>query len=60
MINNDVEHFKVLNCDDNIAEVYYYSKKSGNVLTFEKQQNKWIEKDWKVVWSQTGSASGIV
>lgn len=60
MINNDIEHFKVLNCDDNTAEVYYYSEKSGNVLTFEKQQDKWIEKDWEVIWSQTGSASGVV
>lgn len=60
MISNDVESFKVLECDDESAKVYYYSEKSGNVLTFEKQNGKWVEKDWEVIWSQTGSASGVV
>ncbi len=60
MISNDVEHFKVLECDGINAKVYYYSEKSGNVLVFEKQNGKWIEKDWEVIWSQTGSASGVV
>ena len=60
MISNDVEHFKVLKCDDESAKVYYYSEKSGNVLTFEKQNGKWVEKDWEVIWSQKGSASGVV
>lgn len=60
MISNDVEHFKVLECDDESAKVYYYSEKSGNVLTFEKQNGKWVEKDWEVIWSKTGSASGVV
>ena len=49
MISNDVEHFKVLKCDDESAKVYYYSEKSGNVLTFEKQNSKWVEKDWEVI-----------
>lgn len=44
MISTDVEHFKVLECDDESAKVYYYSEKSGNVLTFEKQNSKWVEK----------------
>ncbi|MBQ8783294.1 MAG: hypothetical protein IJZ57_05935 [Clostridia bacterium] len=60
MISNDVEYFKVLECDDTNAKVYYFSEKSGNVLTFKKENGKWIEKDWEVVWSQTGSASGVV
>ena len=61
----DMEYFKVLNYDEyNIAEVYYVSKDntSANVLTFiyDYDTSSWEEISWKTIWSESGSASGII
>lgn len=57
---SDIEYFKILNCDDATAEVYYVSKGSGNVLKFENQNGTWTQTEWKTVWSKSGSASDAV
>jgi len=56
------EYFKVLNCDNETARVYYVSqgKTSANVLTFQKSNGEWIETEWSTVWSTTGSASEVI
>lgn len=58
----EMEYFKVLNCDNEKAEVYYVSKDmtGANVLTFEKQNDIWIQTEWKTIWSTTGSASEVI
>lgn len=58
----EIEYFKVLSCDGESAEVYYVSKNKtdGNILTFARQGDDWVETEWKTVWSKTGSASGAV
>lgn len=57
-----VGDFKVLRCDGETAEVYYIAKDhySGDVLRFELREGEWIETDWRTVWSETGSASGVI
>ena len=58
----EMEYFKVLSCDENIAEVYYVSKgmTDANVLTFENNNGVWQETSWKTIWSTSGSASGVI
>ena len=57
---NDVEYFKVMECDGNTAKVYYVTEEDGNVLYFDKTADGWKETRWETVWSKTGSASGAV
>lgn len=58
----DMEYFKVLNCDDSTAQIYYVSKdmSNANILYFEKSDGSWIEKGWETVWSASGSASDVI
>ncbi len=58
----EMEYFKVLNCDENIAEVYYVSKgmTAAHVLTFENNNGVWKEMSWNTIWSATGSASEVI
>lgn len=58
----EMEYFKVLNCDNEKADIYYVSKDmtDGNVLTFEKQDDVWIQTEWRTVWSTSGSASCVI
>ena len=58
----EMEYFKVLQCNGNTAEVYYVSKgKTGaNVLSFEKINDTWVETDWQTIWSTSGSASEVI
>ncbi len=56
----DVKYCKVLHCDGASTEVYYVSEYTGDVLTFEKQEDGWVQTGWRTVWSKTGSASDAV
>lgn len=58
----DMEYFKVLECSDNSAKVYYVSKNmsGADVLTFAKINGKWTETRWNTIWSTTGSASEVI
>lgn len=58
----EMEYFKVLKCDDNTAEIYYVSKNmtAANVLTFQKQDDVWVETEWETIWSDSGSASEVI
>ena len=58
----EMEYFRVLSCDENIAEVYYVSKgmTDANVLTFENRNGVWQEISWKTIWSTSGSASEVI
>ncbi len=62
MINQaEIDFFKVLDCSENSAKVYYASRDSfGCVLNFEKSGDEWLQSSWSTVWSSTGSASGAV
>lgn len=58
-----IDYFKVLNYTDDTARVYYVTenKGSGEVLTFEKVDGKWVYNgEWKTIWSNTGSASEMI
>ena len=59
---DEMETFKVLNCNDQRAEVYYIEagKTRAYVLTFEKTDGSWKETSWKCIWSTTGSASEVI
>ena len=58
----DMEYFKVLRCDGKTAEVYYVGRNmaGADVLTFENQNGTWVQSDWKTIWSDGGSASGVI
>lgn len=62
MLADEIEYFKVLDCSENSAEVFYVSegKSSANLLNFTKQNDEWVQTDWETVWSSSGSASGAV
>ena len=59
---DEMESFKVLNCDGQTAEVYYIEagKTMAHVLSFEKVDGSWEETGWRCVWSTTGSASEVI
>ena len=58
---NDVDCMKIINYDDNEAEVYYVSKnKYGNILKFKKHNGVWLMDSWETVWSKSGSADGFI
>lgn len=59
---DEMEYFKVLDCDGETARVYYVSEGMdwANVLTFEKNDGKWVETQWECIWSKTGSASKVI
>lgn len=56
----DVKYFKVLNCDGELAEVYYISEDCGDVLVFKNINGSWEEIGWRTVWSKRGSASDVM
>lgn len=58
----EMEYFKVLNCNSESAKVYYVEKdmECSHVLTFEKMNGVWVENQWEVIWSKTGSASEVI
>lgn len=58
----EMEYFKVLSCDGNIAEVYYVSKgmAGGDVLTLKYTDGVWQEISWETIWSTSGSASEVI
>lgn len=51
---------KVMEYSPNSAKVYYVNKDGGDVLWFEKNDNKWIMINWETVWSSSGSADGFI
>jgi len=57
-----MEYFKVLQCSEDTAEVYYVSQdmSGGDVFSFQRQGSQWIVTDWNTIWSETGSASGVI
>ena len=58
----DMEYFKVVYYDDKAAQVYYVSKgmAGGDLLTFERSGDAWVQVQWNTIWSSTGSASGVI
>lgn len=60
-IISKIEYYKVFYYTGNKAKVYYVEEKhnSGNYIWFHKVNSKWKMVDWKTVWSEYGSASGI-
>lgn len=57
-----MEYFKVLQCSEDTAEVYYVSQymSGGDVFSFHRQDDQWIVTDWNTIWSVTGSASEVI
>ena len=58
----EMEYFKVLSCDDDIAKVYYVSKgmTAGDVFTFKNENGVWHTIAWETIWSASGSASEVI
>ena len=60
--HDELESFKVLSCDGETAAVYYIAKDHANgcVLDFQKQEGEWSMTEWNCIWSDHGSASGVI
>jgi hypothetical protein len=58
----DIDYLRVLNYSDESARVYYVAqnKAGGDVVEFEKKDNEWSCSQWDTIWSDTGSASGVI
>ena len=58
----DMEYFKVLSCNGEVASVYYVENdmSMAHVLTFENTDGTWMETGWEVIWSTSGSASQVI
>lgn len=60
MINQSKYH-KVFVYDRDIAQVFYVSQNSGNMITFIRNENKdWVLSSWNTIWSKTGSADEFI
>ena len=59
---NEIDYLKVLGYTSDTARIYYVAKdrSSGNILVFNKENDKWSCTSWKTVWSKSGSADGFV
>lgn len=57
---DDVEYFKVMECDGITAKVYYVTETDGSLLYFEKTEDGWNQSRWETVWAENGSASGVI
>lgn len=62
MLPEEIEYFKVLDYEEEYAEVYYVTKDYGsaNLLKFSKEENKWVMTSWDTIWSKYGSADGYI
>lgn len=63
----DLYRFKVIEYNDDYAEVYYVTgnketgAKGGDTLKFKRSGNKWIYTElWSTIWSNRGSADGFI
>lgn len=54
------DDWKVLKYGDGYAEVYYYADGGGAVISYDKINGEWTERDWEAVWSATGTADDVV
>lgn len=55
---NAARYHKVLSYSEEEAEVFYVSG-TGDLITFEKTDGGWHQKEWKTIWSTSGSADGF-
>jgi len=57
-----IDYLKVLDYSNTKARVYYVGmgRSSGDVIRFEKNNNKWEIDEWDTVWSSTGSADAVI
>ena len=58
----DMEYFKVIECTDDYARVYYVDKNmmGANEIRFCKRDGQWVYDSWETIWSKTGSASEVI
>ena len=54
------ENLKVLNYSSDYARIYYVDHRGGDLIEFQKNNNNWELKYWNTIWSDTGSASGVI
>lgn len=52
-------NLKVLNYSSDYARIYYVDNEGGDVIEFQKNNN-WELTYWSTIWSDTGSASGVI
>ncbi len=59
---NEIDYLKVLGYTSDTARIYYVAKgrSSGNILVFNKENDRWSCTSWETVWSKSGSADGFV
>ena len=56
---DDVDKLKVIFYSNEIAHVYYFDINSGNILDFNKINDKWEMTKWRTAWSKMGSADNF-
>lgn len=61
----EIAYFKILECSDDEARIYYVEKdnSAAYVVTFEKQEGEWVEKIWDCIWVSSehgGNASEVI
>ncbi len=52
--------WKVLKFSESYAEVYFYSKEGGVVVSLNFENQKWTIDEWIATWSKTGSADDLI
>lgn len=59
---DQIDYYKVYDYSTTSARIYYVAKNksSGNIFEFSKKDGEWILKDWKTIWSDSGSADGFI
>lgn len=59
---SDIEYMKVLDYNNEYSKVCYITAnhKSSVIIVFSKENETWILDNWTVIWSQSGSANGLI
>lgn len=59
---NGIDSLKVLGYASDTTRIYYVAnnRSSGNILVFNKENDRWSCTSWETVWSKSGSADGFV
>jgi hypothetical protein len=52
--------YKVLDYTDKYARVYYVDEISGDIVDFAKKNDKWEFDGWDTIWSNGGTADGVL
>ncbi len=62
MLDGNLDYLKVMKYSEESASVYYVGedRSYGVMIDFRRGDNQWELKEWDTIWSNSGSAEGMI